>query len=229
VQSAKYWTLNLDAGYAIAEDFTADVFYNFEDGRSISAGNSYTANSNAAAIAGAQAAAIGLSGNACDSYTTLQQRNNNNKLDPCLPWSANMTDTVHTFGIAMRKKLEKIDLTGHVVYSRSRWDNTVAGGNWANNLLVGPAAAPTTTAAFFIAATPVPTVWTDTGEFRVNGTYALTSAQGLRISYAYTRMRSNDLIYEGMQTGSINAAMPTSEQPFSYSVSAFGFSYVVTF
>ena len=85
------------------------------------------------------------------------------------------------------------------------------------------------TAAYFIAATPVPTVATDTGEVRVGGTYALTPAQALRISYAYTRMRSNDLSYQGMQIGSLSAAVPTSEQPFSYSISAFGISYVVTF
>jgi hypothetical protein len=229
LQNARTWALNLDAGYAIAEDFTADVFYNFEDGRSNTAGNSYTANSNAAAIAGAQAAAIGLSGNSCDAYTTLQQRNNNNKLDPCLPWSANMTDAVHTVGIALRRKIDRIDLNGHLIYSHSRWDNTVAGGNWQNNLLVGPGAAPTTTAAFFIAAEPVPTVWTDTGEARLTGTYALTPAQALRVSYAYTRMHSNDLVYEGMQLGSLSAATPTGEQPFNYSVNAFGFSYVLTF
>ena len=229
LQHARTWALNLDAGYAIAEDFTADVFYNFEDGRSNTASNSYTANSNAAAIAGAQAAAIGLSGNSCDTYTTLQQRNNNNKLDPCLPWSANMTDVVNTVGVALRRKIDRLDLNGHLIYSHSRWDNAVAGGNWQNNLLVGPGAAPTTTAAFFIAAEPVPTVWTDTGEVRVTGTYALTPAQGLRVSYAYTRMRSNDLVYEGMQTGSLSAAAPTSEQPFNYSVNAFGFSYVLTF
>jgi MtrB/PioB family decaheme-associated outer membrane protein len=229
MQSSKGWAVNVDAGYAIAEDLTADIYYNFEDGRSISAGNSYTANSNAAAIAGAQAAAIGLSGNTCDGFTTLQQRNNNNKLDPCLPWSANMTDVVHTAGIGLRKKIDRLDLAGHLIYSHSRWDNMVSGGNWANNLLLGPAAAPTTVAAFFIAATPVPTVSTDTGEVRLVGTYAITPVHALRVSYAYTRMRSNDLAYEGTQFGTLNAAVPTNEQPFSYSVNAFGVSYVVTF
>ena len=38
----------------------------------------------------------------------------------------------------------------------------MTGGNWANNLLVGPGAAPTTIAALFIAATALPTVTTDT-------------------------------------------------------------------
>jgi len=231
LQNAKGWAVNIDGGYVVAEDLTVDVYYDFEDGRSISAGNSYTANSNTATIAGAQAAAIGLSGNACDGFTTLQQRNNNNKLDPCLPWTANMTDVVHTAGVSLRTRIAALGLAGHLIYSHSRWDNTVSGGSWSNNLLVGPAAAPTTTAAFFIAATPVPTVATDTGEIRVDGTYPLAKAQALRVSYAYTRMRSNDFAYEGMQVGSgtINAAVPTTEQAFVYSVNAVGISYVVTF
>ncbi|HZT76089.1 MAG TPA: MtrB/PioB family outer membrane beta-barrel protein [Vicinamibacterales bacterium] len=229
VQSAKAWAVNVDAGYALAADFTLDVFYSLEDGRTISAGDSYTANSSAATVAGAQPTAIGLAGNTCDTFTTLQQRNVNNKLDPCLPWSATMTDLVHTAGLGVRKQIDRLDLAGHVIYSRARWDNAVAGGNWQNNLLLGPGAAPTTVAAFFIAATPVPTVSTDTGEVRITGTYAVTPAQGLRLSYAYTRLRSNDLAYEGMQFGSVNAAVPTNEQPFSYSISAFGVSYVVSF
>ena len=65
-----------------------------------SAGNTYTANSNAATITGGQAGAVGLSGNSCDGYTTLQQRNNNNKLDPCLNWFADRLDKVNTVGVA---------------------------------------------------------------------------------------------------------------------------------
>ena len=48
-----------------------------------------------------------LAGNSCDSYTSLQQRNNNNKIDPCLDWSANMNDKVATYGLTFGKKTEK--------------------------------------------------------------------------------------------------------------------------
>jgi MtrB/PioB family decaheme-associated outer membrane protein len=229
VQSTKAWALNLDAGYVLAENFTADVYYNFEDGRSMTAGNSYTANSNAATIANSQLGVVGLSGNTCDAYTTLQQRNNNNKLDPCLPWLANMLDKVHTAGVALRKRVGRIDLTGNAIYSHARWDNNLTGGSWTNNLLVGPGAAPTTIAAYFIAATPVPTVSTDTGELRLIGTYPLNHVASLRVSYDYTRMRSNDLMYEGLQVGSLSSALPTLEQPFVYSVNTFGVSYVLNF
>ena len=61
------------------------MFYTYEHLSSTSAGNTYTANSNTANVNGFTA----LSGNSgCDSYTTLQQRNNNNKIDPCLDWSS---------------------------------------------------------------------------------------------------------------------------------------------
>jgi hypothetical protein len=42
-------------------------------------------------------------------------------------------------------------------------------------------------------------------------------------------MTSNDLAYEGMQLGSVNALLPTNEQPFRYSVSVVGLSYILAF
>ncbi len=64
----------------------------------------------------------------------------------------------------------------------------MTGGNWANNILNGPGAPPTTIAAFFIPATPLPTVTTDTAELRLNGRYTITKAQSLRVAYTYLRM-----------------------------------------
>jgi MtrB/PioB family decaheme-associated outer membrane protein len=229
VQNSKTWAASIDGSYALGDDFTADVFYTFENLRSLAAGNSYTANSNTGTITNGQPGVVGLSGNACDGYTTLLQRNNNNKVDPCLNWSADMLDKVHTIGLGLRKKAGNLDLLGNVTFSHARWDNAVAGGNWANNIVDGPGAAPTTVAAFFIATTPAPTVTTDTGELRLIGTYAIDKLQSLRLSYAYLRMRSSDLAYEGMQFGSVSTLLPTNEQPFSYSVNVVGISYVLTF
>jgi hypothetical protein len=53
--------------------------------------------------------------------------------------------------------------------------------------------------------------------------------QAIRVGYSYMRMTSDDFAYEGMQTGSVNAVLPTSEQPFKYSVNVIGLSYVLTF
>ena len=152
LRSAERQELGLSTSTArtLRRDWSASAYYTYEDQRSATAGNSYTANSNVAALTNGQPGAVGLSGNSCDGYTTLQQRNNNNKLDPCLNWSANMLDKVNTAGVAMSRQesVGKLDLTANLLFSRARWDNNVSGGNWANNILNGPGGAPTTIAAF---------------------------------------------------------------------------------
>jgi len=229
VQSVKGWAVNLDGTYALADDVSANAFYTYENQRSITAGNSYTANSNTATIANSQPGVVGLSGNSCDGYTTLLQRNNNNKVDPCLNWSANMLDKANTVGFGLRGKASDLDLTGNVILTRARWDNTVSGGNWANNILNGPGGAPTTIAAWFIAATPTPTVTTDTVEVHLSGKYAISKLQSVRVAYSFQRMTSVDWAYEGMQFGSLSGILPSNEQPFNYSVNVVGVSYVLTF
>ena len=231
VQNSRGWAVNLDLTFSPNDNLSTDVFYTYEHQGSLSAGNSYTANSNTSTITGGQAGIVGLSGNSCDTYTTLQQRNNNNKLDPCLNWSSNTLDKVHTVGAGLRKKAGKLDLVGNLTFTRARSDNNVAGGNWANNLLDGPGAAPTTFAAVFIPATPFPTVSTNTAELRVSGTWPVAKAQSLRVAYAYLHMTSSDWIYEGMQTGvgTITGILPSNEQPFNYKVSVIAVSYLVSF
>jgi len=229
LQSAKGWAVHVDGSYALAEDLSATLFYTYETQRSMTAGNSYTANSNASSLTNGQPGVVGLSGNSCDGYVTLQQRNNNNKLDPCLNWSADMLDKVNTLGFGLRKKAGNLDLTGDFVLTRARWDNNVSGGNWANNIFDGPGAVPTLIAAWFIPATPLPTVSTDTVELRLNGRYAIGTTQSVRVGYAYLRMKSADWAYEGRQFGSLSGVLPTNEQPFNYAVNVLSVSYIVKF
>jgi MtrB/PioB family decaheme-associated outer membrane protein len=229
VQNSKGLAANLDGTYALGDDLSVSLSYTYENMRSLTTGNSYTANSNAITPANGQAAAVGLSGNFCDSYTTLQQRNNSNKLDPCLNWSADMADVANTFTIGLRQRVGALALAGDLIISRAQWDNTVSGGSWVNNLLDGPGAAPTAIAAFFVAATPAPTVTTNNGELRLTGTVTVAKGQAIRIGYSYLRMTSSDLAYEGMQFASTSALLPTNEQPFTYSVNVIGLSYVLAF
>jgi MtrB/PioB family decaheme-associated outer membrane protein len=231
LQDAKGWTANADVTYSPSDNFSANLFYTYENLRSISAGETYTANSNASTITNGQPGIVGLTGNACDGYTTLLQRNNNNKIDPCLPWSSNALDGVHTVGAGLRKKQGKLDLVGTVTFARARSDINVTGGNWANNLLDGPGAAPTTFAAVLIAATPYPTVSSNTVELRANGTWAVAKRQFLRVGYSYLYMTSSDWMYQGMElgTGTLSGILPSNEQPFNYKVHAVGLSYLVSF
>jgi len=229
LQDAKGWMGDLDGTYAPTDALSLNVFYTYENQRSNTAGNTYTANSNASTINNGQPGVVGLSGNSCDTYTTLQQRNNNNKLDPCLNWSASMLDKANTVGFGFTHKAEHLELTGNLLVSRARWDNNVSGGNWANNIKNGPGAAPTTIAAYFIAATPLPTVITNSADLRLNARYLLAHGQSLRLAYAFLQMSSSDFAYEGMQFGSLSGQLPTNEQPFNYKVHVIGVSYVVSF
>ena len=231
VQDARGWALNLDGTYALGDELSVNVFYTYEDQEALTAGNSYTANSNVAAITNGQPGVVGLSGNSCDSFTTLQQRNNNNKLDPCLNWSSDMLDKVQTLGFGLRKKASALDLTGNLILTRARSDNNVSGGNWANNILDGPGAAPTIIAAWFISATPLPTVTTDMAEVRLNGKYTIDKRQSVRVAYSYLRMKSYDWVYDGMQigAGTIAGVLPTNETAFNYSVNVVGVSYILSF
>jgi hypothetical protein len=105
----------------------------------------------------------------------------------------------------------------------------VSGGNWANNLLNGPGAAPTTVAAWFLPATPLPTATTDTAELRLSGRYTIGTAHSVRVTYAYLYMNNADWMYDAMQFGSLSTQLPTTEQPFHYRVHLFGVSYVLSF
>jgi hypothetical protein len=142
-----------------------------------------------------------------------------------------MLTKAHTAGVSVTRKAGSAELTGNVTLTRVRWDNGVNGGNWANNILNGPGGASTTVAAWFIPATPTPTVTTNTLEFRVNGRFEVTPRQALRLAYAYLRMTSADFAYEGMQfgNGTISGVLPTNEQPFNYNVHVATASYVVSF
>jgi hypothetical protein len=229
LQNARGWVWDLDGTYALTDVLSVNAFYSFDRYRSRTAGNTYTGNSNASTINNGQPGVVGLSGNSCDGYTTLQQRNNNNKLDPCLDWSAGRLDKANTFGFGVSDRAGKLNLTGNLIVTRARWDNSVTGGNWANNPLNGLGGPPTSIAAVFISATPLPTTTSDTGELRLNGTYPISKGQALHVGYAYMRMRSADWLYEEMQFGSLSGQLPTSEQSFRYSVNVFGLSYVFTF
>ncbi len=231
LQNANGWSTNLDLTYTPSDSLSTDVFYTYERLRGTSAGNSYSSNSNSSTIGGGQPGAIFLSGNSCDSYTTLQQRNNNLKVDPCLDWASKTSDAVHSVGFEVMKKTAVVQLTGTLTFERARSDDAVTGGSWANNVANGSDGPPTTIAAFLIQAAPLPTVSSNTVDLRLKGTVPVTKGQAVRVSYAYLHMTSSDWMYEGMQfgAGTLSGVLPTSEQPFAYNVHVLGVSYALAF
>lgn len=226
LKDAKSWALNVDGTYAFSEDFTGSLFYTYEDQRSSSAGNSYTANSNATALGGQTAVANGC-------YATVQSRNNNAKVDPCLNWSTDMKDRIDTFGIGVKHKglmSGKLALSGDVIYTKARTDTAASGGNYVTNPYAGVAGNPTSAiAAFFVQGSDMPTVTTKTLEFRVSGRYAIDKSQAIRAGYSYSRMRSTDYAYDAMQYGGLAGVLPSGETAFNYSVQVIGVGYIYSF
>jgi hypothetical protein len=225
LQSAKGWSGTLDGSYAAGENLALSAFATREDQRSTSAGNSYTANSTAANVNGFTAISGGC-------YSTIALRNANNKIDPCLNWTTDNRDRVTTLGLAInQKKLigGKLDLSGSVSYSDARTGNATAGGNYANNPLAVTGAAAGTTAAFFIAATPLPDITTRTAEIRLGARWRLDEDRAVRLGYLYQHMRSSDWAYDGLQLGGLAGVLPTMEQAPAFTVHTVSVSYAVSF
>lgn len=229
LKNAEKWAFNLDSDYLITEKLKANVFYTHEYDTQKAAGNSYTANSNAANVNGA----TGLSGNTCDPYQTLQQRNNNNKIDPCLNWQQETKDDIDTVGFGLSRTgllSGKLDVGSNFLWSYARTNTDMAGGNWVNNPVAGIAGVATgATAAFFIPAANLPEVTTETYQFSLTGEYKIDKRSAIDAIYAYSRMSSNDYMYEGMQFGGLSGVLPTREQPFHYSDHMIGLSYRYSF
>ena len=225
LQKARSQALNLDASYAVSESANVTGFYTHEDQRSQSAGNSYTANSTATSVNGATVISGGC-------YSTIATRNANNKTDPCLNWGADMRDKVDTFGAAFTKKGlvgGKLDLTGSVAVSRARTTNDLSGGNYANNPLAVTGAPAGTVAAYFIAASALPEVTTNTVDLKLAGRYTLSPSSAVRVGYRYQHMTSTDWAYDGLQYGGLAGVLPTNEFAPSYTVHTISVSYLYTF
>jgi MtrB/PioB family decaheme-associated outer membrane protein len=228
LRNAENWALNLEGSYALTGDLSANAFYTHENIKSQSAGISYGSNSNAAFV--------GQAGNSLvqgGCFTTVQARNNNAKIDPCLNWSTNMRDKVDTFGVGFAWKnlaAGKIDVLGDLVYADARTDIGVAGGSYANNPFAvsapAPALPPGVPAVLFIPAADMPTASTKTLDLRLAAQYALDRNSAIRLLYWYEHLRSNDYIYAGMQFGSLANVIPTNEQPFHYNIHVIGVSYI---
>ena len=225
LQSAKSWALNLEGTYSPTDELNFTLFYTYEDQRSRSAGDSYTANSAAVNVAGFTTISGGC-------FATIALRNASNKIDPCLNWNTDMRDKVDTLGLAFtRKKLmsSKLDVSGGLTWSQARSDNGVTGGNYANNPLAVAGAPAGTVAAFFIPATALPTVKTDTVELKLNLRYAVSKQQAIRFGYTFQHMKSTDWAFDGMQFGGLAGSLPTNEQPFAYNVHTVAVAYIYSF
>ena len=225
LKESRGWSLNLDANYQASEDFSVNTFYTYEDQHMKSAGNTYTANSNAASVNGFTAISGGC-------YATILERNLNNKIDPCENWSADLHDRIDTLGIAFQRKglmAGKLQLSGDLSMTRARSDSGFTGGNYVNNPLAVAGAPAGTIAAYYIPATALPTVTTKSIDLHLAADYKIDQQSSARFGLFYSRLRSVDWAYDGMQPGGLTQLMPSNEQSPNYSIYAFAVSYVYRF
>ena len=225
LQESRGWSLNLDASYQANEDLSISAFYSFEDQHAKSAGNTYTANSAATNVGTFTAIAGGC-------YADIATRNLNNKIDPCENWSADLHDRIDTLGIAFKHKdlmSGKLQLSGDLSLTRARSDAAFGGGSYINNPLAVAGAPAGTIAAYYIPVAPLPTVTTRTLDLRLVADYAMDKRHSVRFGYLYSRLRSVDWAYDGMQYGGLTQMLPSNEQSPNYSVHAVGIAYVFRF
>jgi MtrB/PioB family decaheme-associated outer membrane protein len=226
LQRVGSWAFNLDGTYAANDTLSVSVFSSVEDQRTRSAGNTYTANSTATAVNGVTAIDGGC-------FATIALRNANNKIDPCLDWTATTRDRTLTLGAtaALNKLLSgKLDLSASAVFSQARTNVDVTGGSYANNPFAGIAGADSRAiAAYYIAASALPTNKVDSLALNLAASVRLDAQQALRFAYGYQHLRSSDWRYDGLQDGGLTQVLPTREQAPNHHVHRFGVSYALGF
>ena len=98
-----------------------------------------------------------------------------------------------------------------------------------SNPLAAAGAQPGGLAYYYLAASALPTVITDTVELSLGGRYQIDKKSAVRVRYTYSHMHDVDWSYAGMQFGTGTNYMPTNEQAPNYTVQTFGLSYIYTF
>jgi hypothetical protein len=140
-----------------------------------------------------------------------------------------ITDNVDTEGLGLKYKgfLDgKLDINGDFLYSFARTLIGVRGGQYVQS----PTGTTTNGLFYFIPASNVPTVKTQTFQFKLDAKYVINKPSALHLSYLYQRMLSNDYVYTGMQpAGTPQGVVPTYEQAPTYSTHVVGLSYIYNF
>jgi hypothetical protein len=240
----KEWGLNLDAAFAASDTLTLSAFYNLENRVSTMANDAFGTNSdgtNVSASNGSNNSQVVISGVATGAtqvvggcYATVTDKNLNAKTDPCLKWSADMKDKVDTIGIVLKQNnlmANRLDVTGGLTFTRAKTDTAVHGGTYVQNPLLTNTAGQTSAVAFYyLRATDLPTITTDTIDLTLRGKYKLDKSSAVHVGYRYQHMKAVNFAYDGMQmTTVVGNTMPTNEAAPNYTVHTIGASYVYNF
>jgi len=248
LQAAKNWGLNLDAAYEANENFNIGAFYNFENRSSTMASDVIASSNNGITNTTNKAfnGSVGVkdsNGTTIDTgatsvvggcYATVALKNLNAKTDPCNKWSVDMQDRVNTLGFSVLKKnlmSGKLDVSSVLTFTRATTDNNVHGGSYVQNpLLTATTGQGAVTAFFYLAASALPTVTTNTIDLKINGKYKLDKASALHVGYSYSYMQNVDFAYNAMQMAASNGnVLPSNETAPNYVVQVIGASYIHNF
>jgi MtrB/PioB family decaheme-associated outer membrane protein len=230
--SSKGGAFNLEGNYQPSEDLNLSAFYTYEDRTSKAAGDAYGSNNNGTgsnSFAG-NAANTNVSPVVC--YGTISAKNQAAKIDPCLMWSNSTHDRVDTIGFTLAKKAlfsPKFDFSASLVFTRARTDIAVNGGSYVANPLAAAGAQPGGVGNYYLVASALPTITTDTTEVVLNGRYNIDKKSAVNVRYLYGRMKAVDWAYDGMQFGSGTNFLPTNEQAPNFHAQAIGVSYLYKF
>jgi hypothetical protein len=226
LQSSRNWGINLDSSYAFNQDTSAQLFYSYQDIVNKSAGMSYGANSNAGSTT--PGSVISSCINPLNPLNTIQGMNNTARTDPCRSWNTDMSDNVDTVGLGLKHKgflNGKMDVNGDFLYSFARTMIDVTGGQYVQT----PATVPGRP-YHYIPAANMPTVKTQSYQFKLDAKYIINKPSAVHLSYMYQHLLSSDYIYTGTQSaGTPTSVMPTFEQTPKYSIHAVGLSYIYNF
>ncbi len=252
LQNTNAWALSFDGELTPNEDLSMGAYFNHEDQRTRTSGDSAT-NSTvstpgtgtnyfvypATVAGGANRGVTGLCPNASTAgltagaggYNPYQVYQNNLKIDPCAVWTANMRDRTDTLGFSFTKKRlvsRKFTLSGDVSYSRSLTTNQMTGGYYAANTLAPYAA--NVPAAYFVNAAALPAVTSSVARLGLSGRYQATKTSMVRVSYSVSRLHVDDYMYGTLQPATTSGSvMPTLEQAPNYIVHVIGVSYAYSF
>ena len=219
--------MNLDATWQVTADFSANVFYTYQDVRNDSGGISYSAGqiTNTATVGGVAGNTVVSGG----CFSTVAAKNMNAKIDPCLNWTASERDRVNTLGLGANWKglmSGKLEFWGDAVFTWAKTNKAMTGGTYANSPFAVAGAPAVVPAVIFIPAADLPEVTNNTIELRLLGQYNIDKRSSVRMMYLYGQLRSTDYAYAGTQYGSITSVMPTNQTVPNYNVSVFGLSYL---
>jgi long-subunit fatty acid transport protein len=105
----------------------------------------------------------------------------------------------------------------------------VSGGSYVVNPLAAAGAQPGGIGNFYISASGLPTVTTDTTMLSLAGKYAIDKMSAVRLGYTYARIKATDWSYDGYQFGTGTNYMPTNEKAPNFTVQTVSAAYIYSF